>query len=176
MWSNDRILMDEINDIFSPYSLLWFFFGYLELSIWMQVIKSVRKTKAKQQFRLIFFAIFIFLAIIEFFAFNQILRNCERYDFGFWLSIFLPTICFYVLFGRLIYGVYRSLRHKFLRNKSLRTFKKYHFCVPLIEMTFAFAYSSIIGIVASIINLTATYFVDMSIPKRKKIRKQRKQV
>lgn len=169
--------MEDINDFLSPYALLWLFFGYLELAIWMQIIKSVRKTKAKQLFRVILFAIFIFLAIIEFFAFNQVIRNSERFDFGFWFSVFFPTIIFYVILGRLIYGIYRSLRHKFLRNKSLRVFKKYHFCVPLIELTFSFAYSSPIGIVASVINLVATYIVDMSIKKKKKkVKKQRKQV
>ena len=169
-------MMDDLSEMFSPYVLLWLFFGYLEFSIWMQIIKSVRKTKSKQLFRIVLFIIFIFLAIIEFFTFNHVIRNSERYDFGFWLSVFFPTILYYVILGRFIYGIYRSLRHKFLRNKSLRAFKKYHFCIPLIELTFAFAYSSFIGIIASIISFAATYFVDMSIPKRKKIRKQRKQV
>ncbi|KAK8866490.1 hypothetical protein M9Y10_009454 [Tritrichomonas musculus] len=168
--------MDDPSEFLSPFLLLWLFFGYLELSIWMQIITSVRKTKSKQSIRITLFCIFVFLSFIEFLTFNQIIRTSQRYDFGFWLSIFFPTIFVYFVIGRLIYGIYRSLRHKFLRNRSLRTFKKYHLCIPLIELTFSFAYSSFVGIFTSIINFVAIYYVDRSIPKRKKVRKQRKQV
>lgn len=170
------MLLDDFLDYFNIWQAFWFLFGYLEYELWLHLIKLVRRKRVPLYTTIFIFAILLFLMFVEFITYTQFLRVSPRSDFGFWWSIFFPTVAHYIFLGYLIYGVYRSFRHKFLRLKSFRVFKKYHKYVPLIELTYAFAYSSYLGIAASCINYGVTYYVDRTIQVSKKVKKSRKEV
>ncbi|OHT15258.1 hypothetical protein TRFO_14304 [Tritrichomonas foetus] len=163
----------DLSDYITPVVAMWFFFAFLDFNLWENLIESLRKKSTTQIVRALLIVVYTFIKIVEFILFVQMIRTSPRSDFGFWFSIFFPTIAFYPLFGRLLYGIYRAVRRNAFKIKSLRIYKKYRILIPSIQFVYSFAYSSIIGILASAAIFFVTYYIDLSFPKPKKVKSKR---
>ena len=166
-----------LDDFFHPYFAFLIIAFYAKYVIWQQFVNLIRKKKKDLKKQIIFLLCFFFVIIAEFSIFNTMIRNSWRYDVWFLFSIILPLGIFYFCLFKIMKGTYRSLKRGILKIKSVRIFSKYHKYISGIYISYAFAYSSVIGIVTSFLSFAESYYMQEIFPKPKKVKsKRQKQV
>ena len=152
----------------------FFFFAssYFKFTIWQLFVYLTKKRKKNTLKQLLMLFLLIVFSFLEFCLFNQILRK-TRYDkFSFFFSILIPLIIFYFCLYKVLRGVVRSLKKGPLRLRSAKLFCKYQKYFSGIFLSHAYAYSSVIGIVLSILSFIESYFMEKTFPKPKKVIKK----
>jgi hypothetical protein len=108
--------------------------------------------------------------ILSWFCFIMVLRTAERRDFGFYWSVMIPSVGFYLVFGLMIFGAINSVRKSFASPNfrplsGLRAFLPYRICNSFMMVSFALAYSCLAGIVVGAGDFALTGYERWAFPR-----------
>jgi hypothetical protein len=140
----------------SPFFIIWLillcFTGYF----WRYLIHTLPRSKSRL-FRFFLFLLYPFVSFLNLFCFSLSLRTFPYIDFGFYFSIAIPTVTFWISLLIFTFGIVKTaiavvfLTHKRFRLRSaLRAFWPFTIALLPMHTAFAAAYSSFAGIVASL--------------------------
>ena len=158
--------------------LKWLLAIVVMVFYWHAMVGEMRRNKQIPA-RIVLVFLFSLIQIFETGFLVRTLQEQEFHTFGFWWSLLLPTVVFWVNLAVFLFGVIRSIRKsvgigRFNPIRGFRVFRGFHCCIPIGELTFALAYASKIGIaMAAARALVLAYQVWAFWPKRKGTRKNR---
>ncbi|OHT15486.1 hypothetical protein TRFO_02790 [Tritrichomonas foetus] len=150
-----------------PWIAMWFVLIIFESFIWKYIVNSIRQ---KIEYQDIIIGIFVFAATtgIELLIFVQVLGMLPYGEYGFYPTVFAPTVAFYFLLVILLFGIIKSALCGFLTMKSLRCFKNYLPIIPLFKFCFSLAYSVPPAALFSMFHFIISLSLVLSFPKAKK--------
>ena len=156
-------VIETLVDFESPWIYISFVTMLLCFIIWKIVMRQVAK-KDNGSTVLVLMIVYGAAFIIEKALFIQTARRQPCFDFGFYGSVVIPTVSFYLFLVLTVFFAIRSLRFGFLSPMSLLQFVPGMYSITIVQFMYAMALSSPTGMLLAFISFILAGWKGVSIP------------
>jgi hypothetical protein len=158
---------------FSLWYFLWFVFLLFGGTLWDRILHSLPRIESSI-IRFFFFLSYPFCIFLALVCFALGLRTSPYSDFGFYFSIAIPSVTFWIALSLFVVGFVKTAfvilpisRKRFRIRSALRGFWPYTVAVLPMHLAFAAAYSCRIGRVVACAVVGEIWYQHYVIPEKK---------
>ena len=177
--SADRItemykVIETLINITSPWLYLLVSLMAFSMILWKVIMWQVRK-RSDRVSQIFMFVIYMAVFLGEKGMFILVARKQPCFDFGFYGSVVVPTVGFYLFLALTIIFAIRALRCSFLTPMSLLQFVPGMYFITIVQFMYAMALSSPTGMFMAFLAFIMAGWAGLSIPleiERKEKQKQ----
>lgn len=109
-------------------------------------------------------AIYLILVGVDKCMFYQTVKTQPKFDFGFYGSVLIPTVLFYVSLIAIALFFLRSLKYGFLSSMSLLQFIPGGYAIAVAEFAWAMAHGCPVGMFLGFISFVTVAWKGLAIP------------
>jgi hypothetical protein len=149
-------------------------------AFWSYIVHTIPRTDSPLVLLTLLFG-YPFCVILSLFCFAAALRSSPYDDLGFWFSIALPTLVFWLASFALVYGILKTslaivvtCRKRLQTRAALRALWPYTTSLVAMHLAFAAAYSCTFGMGLSPAVILPLWYQRSVLPERKDKRERKK--
>ncbi|OHT15541.1 hypothetical protein TRFO_02874 [Tritrichomonas foetus] len=164
----------EILDLLFDYSSTWFWivptmmaFSFL---VWFFLAREIR-INSDMLSKILVLIIDIIVELLQVIVFIQAISKQPYFDFGFYWSILIPTVTFYISLVFFIIYTIKSLLNNPLTMRSLSIFVPCLYFETICLCSYSLAHSSPSGVVLSLVHFLISGFKALCVDKTSDVNK-----